>query len=66
VSARVTVSAEIVTWTDFRWEGAGEPDPEDQLPELDPGLTFDRRAYERTIREALSTLGADGSSSLIG
>jgi hypothetical protein len=59
VTARVTASDERVTWTDFRWDGASETEPDDLLPELDPGFTFDRHAYERTIREALRALGID-------
>lgn len=64
VTARVTASDEHVTWTDFRWDGASETEPEDLLRELDPGFTFDRDAYERTIREALRALGLDDSIDL--
>lgn len=55
LAVRVTVADDVVTWTDFAWEDGL---PENSGPDPDfadvPVVRFDRAAYTRTIRQALT------------
>lgn len=52
VVARVEAGAGTVTWRGFRWAGVGDPSPDDVIAVLGPALTFERGAYQRTLRDA--------------
>ncbi len=56
VTATITATEAVVTWSDFRWVGAGDPDPEDTIDTLGKAVMFERSQYRSVLERAMADM----------